>query len=191
MSEMSDEARELQLYIENDGQLYRQQQTPIHKNLATKMARGIYDKDKAVKLWLYLMEAGAKKYAKGAGTPWNLMFPKSARIEAAKAFNEHFLGEYGLGNYNRLLPKKYQPKTAGGGKRRHAGKGVAVKSHKRAAKPKPAKKSKVAAHARLWPDVLPETPKKKAPKKAKLAAKKSRKPSSLGGLVASINRLTQ
>ena len=44
------EARELVLFCENDGDIYRQQGTPILKNLITKMARGVYDKKKAVKL---------------------------------------------------------------------------------------------------------------------------------------------
>ena len=35
------EQSELQLFIENDGQLYRGQTTSIIKNLATKMAKGV------------------------------------------------------------------------------------------------------------------------------------------------------
>jgi hypothetical protein len=40
MSDYISEARELELYIENDSQLYHSQTQPIMKNLATKMAKG-------------------------------------------------------------------------------------------------------------------------------------------------------
>lgn len=111
MSE-SHASRELELYIDNDADLYRQQTTPILKNLATKMARGIYDKAKAEKMWMYLMDAGAKKYAKehGEGRQWNAIFSVADRKDTARRFNEAFLVEYSLGNYNHMLPKKYQGK---------------------------------------------------------------------------------
>jgi hypothetical protein len=104
--------RELVLFIENDGDLYRQQTTSIIKNLSTKMAKGEYDKDKALKLWAYLMDAGAKKYAKNFGEPaeWNRTFSVETRREAAKEFNDAFLVAYAEGEYADLLPKKYQKK---------------------------------------------------------------------------------
>lgn len=64
---MSTEATELQLYIENDRGLHRQQGLPILKNLATKVASGKYEHDKAVKLYMHFAESGAKKYAKEFG----------------------------------------------------------------------------------------------------------------------------
>ena len=42
-------ARELALYAENDGHLYRQMARPIISNLARKMRKGQYDAQKAVK----------------------------------------------------------------------------------------------------------------------------------------------
>lgn len=108
---MRAEAQELATYIENDRDLYHQQElsiTSITKNLATKMAKGVYDKEKAIKLWMYLMEAGAKKYAKEFDIDWKTIFPKKVQQEAAEMFNETFLTEYSLGNYHNLLPKKYQ-----------------------------------------------------------------------------------
>jgi len=106
-----DAARELELFTENDANLYRQQYTPILKNLATKKARGVYDHDKAVKLFMYLMESGARKYAReygGPGAVWHEMFNVPTRRAAAEVFAKSFEVEYGLGNYERLLPKKYQ-----------------------------------------------------------------------------------
>jgi len=66
---LSHEARELALYIENDGDLYRQQTTPIILNLARKIKRGIFSHTKAAKLFRYLADNGAKKYSVEFGTP--------------------------------------------------------------------------------------------------------------------------
>lgn len=120
-------AHELFLFIENDGDLYRQQYQPILKNLATKQAKGVYDKEKAVKLWMYLVESGAKKYVREYGGVWHEMFNVPTRRETATQLNEHFLVESALGAYASLLPKKYQPKEVrhairriAGGKKKHA-----------------------------------------------------------------------
>lgn len=106
-------ARELELYVKSDGQLYRSQYQPIQKNLITKMARGVYNHDKAVKLFGYLMESGAKKYAKefSVGTDWSQMFSPATRKAAAEEFTRHFEVEAKLGNYDNYLPKKYQKKN--------------------------------------------------------------------------------
>ena len=55
---------ELKLYIDNDADLYRQRLVPIVKNIQRKMKSGKYDHKKAPKLWKYLVDDGAKKYAK-------------------------------------------------------------------------------------------------------------------------------
>ena len=59
-----DEARELKMYIDNDGDLYKQRLIPIVKNIQRKMKSGKYDHNKAPKLWKYLVDDGAKKYQK-------------------------------------------------------------------------------------------------------------------------------
>ena len=59
-----DEATELKLFIDNDANLYRQRLVPIVKNIQKKMKSGKYDHNKAPKLWKYLVDDGAKKYAK-------------------------------------------------------------------------------------------------------------------------------
>lgn len=108
MSHDSAAATELALFIENDGDLYRQQVVSIHKNLITKMARGIYNHDKAVKLMGYLMEAGAKKYAREYGGTWNYIFSVATRKYVAEEFTKAFEQEAKYGNYDNYLPKKYQ-----------------------------------------------------------------------------------
>ena len=64
---------ELELFLENDGQLYRQQFIPIIKNIQRKIKSGKYDHNQAPKLWMYYVENGLKKYAKelGSGMAWN------------------------------------------------------------------------------------------------------------------------
>jgi hypothetical protein len=102
-------AKELELFVENDADLYRQQYTPINKNLITKMARGVYNHAGAVKLFGYLMESGAKKYAKqySGGSDWHQIFSPATRKAVAEVFAKHFEVEAKLGNYDNLLPKKY------------------------------------------------------------------------------------
>lgn len=55
-------AKELLLFIDNDGELYRQQTSAIQKNLSKKFKAGKYSSTKAAKLWTYLADNGAKKY---------------------------------------------------------------------------------------------------------------------------------
>ena len=124
-------ATELKLYIDNDAALRRQQHVPIWKNLATKKVRSQYKHDLAAKLFGYLVEAGAKKYAQEFGSPgqsWHQMFPVPTRKAAAEALTRDFESEFELGNYDHLLPKKYQKEMMGvGGKVRFPSKGHATK----------------------------------------------------------------
>lgn len=105
------EARELYLFISSDGDLYRQQGLPIIKNLVQKIDRGVYNRDLAVKLYMYYMENGAKAYVRQFGGTWNTMFDKPSRELAAKNFVADFEGEYKLGNYDNFHAKKYQKKA--------------------------------------------------------------------------------
>lgn len=105
------EARELTLYIENDADLHRRQHVPILKNLATKKVRSQYKHDLAVKAFGHLAESGAKKYAKEHGSPnqpWHKMFDAATRKLVAEDLTGDFEGEFELGNYDHLLPKKHQ-----------------------------------------------------------------------------------
>jgi hypothetical protein len=62
---------ELALFIENDGDLYRQQYTPIVKNYARKRLKGVFSKALALRGIVYLVENGRKKYRRDIGTdPW-------------------------------------------------------------------------------------------------------------------------
>lgn len=103
--------QELKLFTENDSDIYRQTTTSILKNLATKRAQGKYDHDKAAAAFMYLAEAGARKYARqhgGGESEWHLLFPIEVRRQAAAEWRDEFEVEANLGNYDNLLPKKYQ-----------------------------------------------------------------------------------
>jgi len=58
-------ARELFVTIQNNWpDLHRQQEVPIWKNLLRKQTKGTYDREKAVKLFMYLVDEGARRYGK-------------------------------------------------------------------------------------------------------------------------------
>lgn len=108
-------AKELFLWIENDGDLYTRQYTPIIKNLVAKKARGVYDSAKAAKLFGYLAESGAKSYNVQVGDGVARIpsyFPKKVRDAVAEELRDRFEDEYELGNYAHYIPKKYQSKPS-------------------------------------------------------------------------------
>ena len=86
-------ARELKLYIENDRDLYRQQIVPIIKSVQRKMKSGKYDHAQAPKLWLYLVDNGAKKYIKDYGGDMKTLFPKDLRLSIANEFANEYKAE--------------------------------------------------------------------------------------------------
>ena len=73
----TEEKRELELFIMNDQDLYRQMFLPIIMNLARKMKRGVYNHQMAPKLWQYLVDQGARKYVMQNGGTVRNTFPVS------------------------------------------------------------------------------------------------------------------
>lgn len=63
------DARELALFAENDGDLYRASVQPIIASLARKIAAGTYDAAKAVTLWRYAADSAAQRYTRAFSTP--------------------------------------------------------------------------------------------------------------------------
>lgn len=84
---------ELVNYIINDGDLYRQRTTPIIDNLKRKIKKGIYDPEKAVKLFMYLADDGAKKYSDEFGMTWHNAFPTNIREKVARELLEYYQEE--------------------------------------------------------------------------------------------------
>jgi hypothetical protein len=108
---------ELVQFTDTNGNIYRQTTENILKNLATKKAQGKYRADLAVQAFMYLAEAGARKYAqeyggRSRGVVWHEMFPIDIRRKAATHWRDEFETEFSLGNYDNLLPKKYQKKPS-------------------------------------------------------------------------------
>ena len=85
-----DEAMELRLYIDNDSDLYRQRLVHIVKNIQRKMKSGKYDHSKAPKLWMYLVDDGAKKYSKEFP---GVKFDKKVRQYVAQEFADEYKDE--------------------------------------------------------------------------------------------------
>lgn len=94
-------AEELMLYLENDFELWEgNQKKSIEKNLAQKMKKGRYDSALAPKIWMYLVEAAAKKYIKDHGTPGDRIdsvFNKATRMQVADRLAKQFEGEIKTG----------------------------------------------------------------------------------------------
>ena len=87
---LSDEMRELKLYIDNDANLYRQRYMPILKNLSRKKKQGKFRKSLASKAFMYLIDDGAKRYTKEYGGNARDMFPKRQRQMLSKDYVDEF-----------------------------------------------------------------------------------------------------
>ena len=87
---LTDEMKELKLYIDNDVSLYRQRYMPILKNLSRKKKKGQYRKGLASKAFMYMINDGAKRYVKSYGGNARDDFPKRQRKELAKEYVDEF-----------------------------------------------------------------------------------------------------
>lgn len=82
--------RELELYIDNDQRLYHQS-LAIQKNLIRKIQRGRYDHRKAPRIWLYMVDEGARRYVKEFGGSVRDMFPLAGRKNLATRYANQFV----------------------------------------------------------------------------------------------------
>jgi hypothetical protein len=87
---LSDEMRELKLYIDNDTDLYRQRYIPLLKNLSHKKKQGKFRKGLASKAFMYLIDDGAKRYVRSYGGDARDVFPKRQRKDLAKDYVDEF-----------------------------------------------------------------------------------------------------
>ena len=83
--ELSNEARELQVFIDNEYSL-EGQRSSIFQNLDRKRAKGKFDYIKSIRLWQYLVDNGARQYVKQYGGSVRQLFPKAAREEVAMIY---------------------------------------------------------------------------------------------------------
>jgi len=100
----ADAKRELSLFIENEGRLAAKKES-ILTNLLRKLKSDGYNHSQAPKLWMYLVDEGAKMYAKemgsGIGDAKNL-FPKELRESLAKDMADNELELMKNGEYDHL-----------------------------------------------------------------------------------------
>jgi len=92
-------ATELELYIENDYELVGKPNS-IGKNieamLMRKVSRGKFEVLPSVKAWMYLIDAGAKKYARefaSSEREWPKLFNKATREKVATRWARHWAQE--------------------------------------------------------------------------------------------------
>ena len=108
----SDAVNELDLFIMNDEDLYRQQFMPKILNLrkrfeplkgAPKKPKKTYDHQKAIKLWMYLVKNAAIKYVQEFGGPEQDvkdMFPKETRLQVAQVIADREKENIEQGEYD-------------------------------------------------------------------------------------------
>ena len=99
----SDATNELDTFIMNNEDLYRRRFMPIISNIKRKVAKGIYDHEKAQKLWMYLINDAAKEYVKEYGSQQDdvsNMFPKETRQQVAKIISDRELDNIKQGEYD-------------------------------------------------------------------------------------------
>ena len=90
----SDAVNELDTYIMNNEDLYRRRFMPIISNIKRKVAKNVYDHEKAQKLWMYLVDDAAKEYVKEFGSTQDdvsNMFPKETREHVARVISDREL----------------------------------------------------------------------------------------------------
>ena len=91
---LSQESRELRLFIDNDARLYKSRYIPILKNLSKFKKKGKYNSKLAIKAFMYLIDDGAKVYAKDYADGDASIFSKKDRLQLAKDYTEEFESQY-------------------------------------------------------------------------------------------------
>ena len=82
------EARELFLYATNDGDLYRQMISPIIANLKRKVAKGIYDAEKAIDAFYHVATEASNHYCRDFGYKFSVQDRFTAAVEMADYYSE-------------------------------------------------------------------------------------------------------
>lgn len=82
------EARELFLYATNDGDLYRSMVSPIIASMKKKVAKGIYDAEKAVDAFYHVATEASRHYNRDFGYSFSVTDRYTAACEMADYYNE-------------------------------------------------------------------------------------------------------
>ena len=99
----SDAVNELDTYIMINEELYRRRFMPIISNIKRKLAKNVYDHEKAQTLWMYLIDDAAKEYVNEFGSTQDdvgNMFPKETRQQVARVISDRELENIKQGEYD-------------------------------------------------------------------------------------------
>jgi hypothetical protein len=119
--ELGHKGETLLLTVDNNRMLYNRLQSWV-KNLANKMANGVYDRTKAIPaVSKYLMDEAAKEHHKNTGSSgaWNAYFSKEDRNRAAEYAVGRIESSYAAGELEGELTKAAKTRRA-----KRVGKGV-------------------------------------------------------------------
>lgn len=97
------QAREIELYVENDYQLYKQLQAFL-TNYTLKRKKGTFDKAKSIKGLLNVVRAAITKYNREYGSIGTVN--KETKNAVAKELFKTLWDSYGLKNVRKAKPKK-------------------------------------------------------------------------------------
>lgn len=100
-----DAAREIELYADNNSQLYYSRRLPILKNLYRKYKAGKYEVAKAAKLWLYYINDAMQRYHKefgSRGDKWHELLSVHDRKLLADQYARNTLNEFEIGEFDHL-----------------------------------------------------------------------------------------
>lgn len=89
---------ELELYTENNGDLYRQMILPYEKSLQKKMDKGIYSRELAIKGYLNVINEASRRYTIEYANKGDKIFSPADKLEVAKRMLNSFEVEQKLGN---------------------------------------------------------------------------------------------
>jgi len=81
-------ATELELFIDNDGPLYRSAVRPMLRSQCAKKAAGRWNKKRSITGWMHVVDAGAKKFTREENLPgpWHKVFPMAVRRQLAREY---------------------------------------------------------------------------------------------------------
>jgi len=95
-----EQADELKLFIDNDYPTY-QKGAAYREALVRRMQQGKFDLALAAKGFGWIVDEGAKKYAKDVGGTWNRLFTPATRKQVAKEMAEEWANEYRVQNASK------------------------------------------------------------------------------------------
>lgn len=82
----SEEARELTLYAENTGELYRRHIVPVIQCLHKKYVKGTFDVEKSIPVWYSIATEASKMYNREFGYSFNVTDRYTAAYDLAEGY---------------------------------------------------------------------------------------------------------